>query len=34
MAVASEVAVMGRFYYMYIFLLKKNWPEEVRGAIK
>ena len=32
-AVALEVTVVGRFYYMYISL-KKNWPEEVGGAIK
>ena len=25
-AVALEVTVVGRFYYMYIFYLK-NWPE-------
>ena len=31
--VALEVTVVGRFYYMYIFI-KKNWPEEVGGAIK
>ena len=33
-AVVLEVAVVGRFDYMYIFYQKKNWPEEVGGAIK
>ena len=31
--VALEVTVVGRFYYMYIFI-KKDWSEEVGGAIK
>ena len=29
-AVALEVTVVGRFYYMSIFY-QKNWPEEVAG---